>query len=588
MEIEKIREIIEIIITIIFSIGILVFVVAGFYTIIETMITDYPIFTIALSSLIVGLILFYCIRRLAWSIRKSWVCKHSRNAFIDLCGCLPETKIRNLSKDCRSILLSFRKNRWKKLEDVCLKCSNQEKQQETLFDFFSKSGNESTHWEITRNIREIQNAKDICECFRNAHSVISIPFVYNWLIYKEPGFDFSKIVKDNLFTIGMEGEKIHCLRHFVDLPVEKCDVGNNNEIMILNSLLEFKEQGTTIRVVFDYGVIDQVEKNRIIMANLRRSLEDYGFSCVSLDDYVPINIGEQVLIISITQSIKRANDEVDRLLRTYSNFFINIAFFAINRQLTADDFDIQNLKNKVSSQVKILVEGRIAKELREEYPEIISVFEKQMPNLSNHYLAKHQDDIIHYKETIQDVKKCTHNWSDLLEISPRGRSLMEYWIVTGFPGLPYYYFYHYYPSTFGIIKDFADVESIQSILDGNYSRISSASQLKPGTISSLSESIRDKIWNFKNQGYDEDVVIKKLKKTFNLDTLKRLTFVCVPASTKHNNYNRYFYFSTIVCQELGMKNGFSHIEIVKENNSKHLGGSGKVEYSFDKEFFIGA
>ena len=155
-------------------IGILVFVIAGFYTIIETMITDYPIFTIALSSLIVGLILFFCIRRLAWGIRKTWVCKHARNAFIDLCGCLPERKIKNLSKDHRSILLSYRKSRWRKLEDVCLKSSNQEKQQENLFDFFSKSGNDSTHWEITRSIMEIQNAKDICGWIRNAHSNFSM------------------------------------------------------------------------------------------------------------------------------------------------------------------------------------------------------------------------------------------------------------------------------------------------------------------------------------------------------------------------------------------------------------------------------
>ena len=174
MDREKIWEIIEIIFTILFSIGILVFVIAGFYTIIETMITDYPIFTIALSSLIVGLILFFCIRRLAWGIRKTWVCKHARNAFIDLCGCLPERKIKNLSKDHRSILLSYRKSRWRKLEDVCLKSSNQEKQQENLFDFFSKSGNDSTHWEITRSIMEIQNAKDICGWIRNAHSNFSM------------------------------------------------------------------------------------------------------------------------------------------------------------------------------------------------------------------------------------------------------------------------------------------------------------------------------------------------------------------------------------------------------------------------------
>ena len=99
------------------------------------------------------------------------------------------------------------------------------------------------------------------------------------------------------------------------------------------------------------------------------------------------------------------------------------------------------------------------------------------------------------------------------------------------------------------------------------------------------------IWNFKDGKNRHDIItlIKgKLSSTFKSYDLKRLTFVCIPASSTSSNIIRYKIFSEIICTELGMRNAFSHITITKEKTQFHLGGTDDAEYSFDQIFFRNA
>lgn len=90
------------------------------------------------------------------------------------------------------------------------------------------------------------------------------------------------------------------------------------------------------------------------------------------------------------------------------------------------------------------------------------------------------------------------------------------------------------------------------------------------------------IWDFKNDP-DKEIsktnhskaldyviprIIEKLSDTFGEDYLQFITLVCIPASTKIKNNARYEEFAKRICEECGMENGFTHINILKDGMSK--------------------
>ena len=79
-----------------------------------------------------------------------------------------------------------------------------------------------------------------------------------------------------------------------------------------------------------------------------------------------------------------------------------------------------------------------------------------------------------------------------------------------------------------------------------------------------------------------------LKNTFEEETLKYLTLVCIPASTKEKNDARYKEFSERLCQETGIENAFPFVQVISEKMPKREGGEeGVVNYYFDDSFFSG-
>jgi hypothetical protein len=126
-------------------------------------------------------------------------------------------------------------------------------------------------------------------------------------------------------------------------------------------------------------------------------------------------------------------------------------------------------------------------------------------------------------------------------------------------GIPYYFFYHYYPTRFT-------------------------------DITPESRRVRNLIYNFKDGIVNSDVIDimkRKLTSTFSSDDLSQMTLVCIPASSIKDNEDRYSSFSERLCNALGMRNAFSHITITKEKTQSHLGGNDKAEYHIDGNFFNG-
>lgn len=123
-------------------------------------------------------------------------------------------------------------------------------------------------------------------------------------------------------------------------------------------------------------------------------------------------------------------------------------------------------------------------------------------------------------------------------------------------GCPFYYFYYYVPKRYTNITN----ETI---------------------------NIRRMIYNFKD-GIDyrkvKDLLKDKLRATFG-SNLSNIVFVCIPASSKIKSDDRYLEFSEDICNDLGMIDGYPHISFVQEKTPKHLGGTDKAIFEFDKNFF---
>lgn len=129
-------------------------------------------------------------------------------------------------------------------------------------------------------------------------------------------------------------------------------------------------------------------------------------------------------------------------------------------------------------------------------------------------------------------------------------------------GIPYYHFFWYYPK----------------------------SKFNEDEITDVSITVRRLVYSFKDGVHNDTVrsiVVQKLQMTFDSEDLRRLTFVCIPASTISVNRERYEYFSYRVCHELGMTDAFDHITITKEKTASHLGGEDSAEFTFDIDFFRG-
>ena len=107
------------------------------------------------------------------------------------------------------------------------------------------------------------------------------------------------------------------------------------------------------------------------------------------------------------------------------------------------------------------------------------------------------------------------------------------------------------------------------------------------------------VWNFKNtpdktseEQHEKalNVIISDLtmllQNTFG-SYLDLLTLVCIPASSKINNYARYAVFSKRLTRNTNMENAFDHIHFVKEATPKHLGGTGYPILQFDENYFSG-
>ena len=111
------------------------------------------------------------------------------------------------------------------------------------------------------------------------------------------------------------------------------------------------------------------------------------------------------------------------------------------------------------------------------------------------------------------------------------------------------------------------------------------------------DPIQRLVWTFKNDSDDFTPeqyqkalrhVEKRLMELLHLLGVSRNTvLVCVPTSSSENYFNRWKRFSTDICEQTGMVNGYAHVHIKDSSVPSHWGGGVNDSVSFDKAFFKG-
>lgn len=231
---------------------------------------------------------------------------------------------------------------------------------------------------------------------------------------------------------------------------------------------------------------------------------------------------------------------------------INNAIGASSTQETTFD----KWKKSISSKIVVIDYATQNEELIQFCENLITNAQSQKPlityiSLMKCYSREEMQSIIEEdKKQIEEKKK-----KEALEAKKkRILSASSSWAVV--KGIHHYFFYYYYPISF------TDVTTADKI-------------------------VRSMIYNFKDGKQYKHVcnlLVEKLKDTFG-DGLDLMTFVCIPASTRSINKDRYEFFMKEVCSKTGMRNGYEHVTIIREKEPSHLGGESDAEFDYDEDFF---
>lgn len=328
---------------------------------------------------------------------------------------------------------------------------------------------------------------------------------------------------------------------------------------VLSFLRFIKEQKGNTYIVFGNSNRDFYSTiNSKQFSYLRKRLSEEGISYFeSLQDVEILDGGCVVLfeLITSNDNLRKQSYEIINKLNDKHPVVCYISMRkGYDKQEMSDiikDKEKQKEKEEQERQKKIREEREKAdkinraKNIADNY---IDAFNKFFPNVSKQALSLEDAEAIIESET---------KLSEYRDFIHRIHDAVSGW--DSIKGIPYYHFYHYYPTRFEDVT----VES---------------------------QRVRSLIYNFKDGiGMSYNTVAKimasKLQSTFSAEDLLSLTLVCIPASTIVDNNDRYTKFSTKLCNDTGMRNGFSHITITKEKSQSHLGGTDSAEYAYDKDFF---
>lgn len=120
-------------------------------------------------------------------------------------------------------------------------------------------------------------------------------------------------------------------------------------------------------------------------------------------------------------------------------------------------------------------------------------------------------------------------------------------------------------------------------------------EINDQTLSKTDISNRYLIWDFKNSPDKErkpedvlrvrNIIIERLYQSLSkIDKdWSTVVLLCLPASTQEAYEARYKEFSDMLCNKIGLINGYEYIHYIEDGTPKHEGGDGKPIYGIDYE-----
>lgn len=343
-------------------------------------------------------------------------------------------------------------------------------------------------------------------------------------------------------------------------------------ICYIGKTLHFRE--SVLDIIFDYiikvrakfgGVTviwgtstltDCFSFNDYHLAYLKNRLNEANISNIYPDNLNFPGISPYIVVIDVFTTNSWLKRYCESIIKEHKSLTPLISYISLSKAY--DKNEVEDLISKKKQQIE--EENRKQREINERktkateiiclYPDAISKF---FPNLNRYSLSDSESISIINKE------------AEIKEYSLRKKRIsnaLSSW--DSVKGIPYYFFWYYYPTRFS-------------------------------DVSTESKKARSLIYDFKD-GIPTNpsiysLVIEKLISTFQRSDLSNFTFVCIPASTRDVNKDRYSNFSKSVCDRTGMSNAFSHITITKEKTPAHLSASHHTEpaeYSFDANYFKNA
>lgn len=384
-----------------------------------------------------------------------------------------------------------------------------------------------------------------------------------------------KAIVKALKELSPSQRRLYLLRYVTesyvpDLSIPQTDKPECIVSFLMKKYPEIETSGVTLKKYYEtYQILNA--SNHSISSAVSECKEMKGtvlkFYGKEESDKIPFSALTGVYInILLIKKIKDKKDldKLNYIIRTY-----NKGFRALVEKKVIRDFYIDHKVSKeeikwvLENESRFIEEQRIVEQREREERERKEKQErldeaKQL--LSNYAKAANYllPNISRYSLSDSDARTVINKKTDLDDLSRLFNSVSNWDTVKG---IPHYFFYYYYPKN----------------------------RYPDSSISSESVNARIMVWDFKNGSDQEtvkDIVVKKLRSTFGSDCSK-LTLVCVPASNKYDNEDRYKDFANHVTSQLNMYNGFDYIKITKDRTPNHMGGTDPAEYSFVTSFFNG-
>lgn len=243
----------------------------------------------------------------------------------------------------------------------------------------------------------------------------------------------------------------------------------------------------------------------------------------------------------------------DVLFEQYKDLSIKYKFAltAFRKLEDLDDLAVDDLYKIIKS------EESIAKLREKSDKELRDLIEKKRNHDNYLYLVRVQNENAAYEKRLRDQRD-----SEIVSL----KSCISSWNYNENYGFKYFFMYHYFPTSVEVVaqKDWNVRNLIWTFKDDPTKDV----RFTPSSAGILVRLDTEKVINhfFGN------------KKT-------RLTFVCVPASTKQATETRYKKFSQDICNSLGMRNGYDYVQVYKDKTPRHLGGRDEQILSVDNDFF---